>query len=460
MGARLACLALLLGAAEGYRPASPSPRTLTASDSLAASDLDPSNECYSEANPNPLNFSALCGLDGGVGCWPALYLLGVQKAGTTSIADKLVQCSTAAVGFPTDETQLVSFECEGRYLPCKETMHATAEDVRLNSVRQDKMLDPDVVFFEALKTKQGRGNFTNLYNPNSCGRMTESEAAQDEEDSSLAKSLSSMSYACKERRFLSATPMDADLTANHLLPAMPFNVIQMARFVVILREPVSRQLSWYNHLLKENTLMNKPGKMSSFSTFAKGVQWPFDYGKYWHYLELFHTHNSLKRSQLLVLSFDRLLDDPQSTFEQITTHFGVPILRSSTLLPSDNDQTDDAKVVSILCGTRDWLNGQYKWHNDRLFSLLEDDHAKGRAPPVEPTFQKFSIENSVHCNTGKELTIADMKKGEQDSTFDQDVLDAKRGVKTRESSSLAASTKSFAVWLSIWRRMEALAGDS
>ena len=50
--------------------------------------VSPADEftCQLIANPSPLDFDAFCSADG---CWPAAWLLGAQKAATTSVVDLL-----------------------------------------------------------------------------------------------------------------------------------------------------------------------------------------------------------------------------------------------------------------------------------------------------------------------------------------------------------------------------------
>ena len=67
---------------------------------------------------------------GSTGCWPPLYLLGVQKAATTSIAMGLLRCGSVCFGLPDAKTG-VNPTCNGPLggynTPCKETMHPPIE---------------------------------------------------------------------------------------------------------------------------------------------------------------------------------------------------------------------------------------------------------------------------------------------------------------------------------------------
>ena len=121
--------------------------------------------------------------------------------------------------------------CSELGVPCKEPLHATLD----------------------MRTGHGQAAFASLYNPTRCDRMKGSLRA-------------AMLAPCRERKFFEATPMwvsgtPRDPHANeltNLLHVIPTHVLMRSRFAIIFREPVSRALSWYNHLLADATLAPRP----------------------------------------------------------------------------------------------------------------------------------------------------------------------------------------------------------
>ena len=202
--------------------------------------------CATTPNPAPLNFGAICP-PGASSCWPSMYLMGVQKAGSTSITMGLSSCGLVALGVPSNTSGPLPAPCDALNVPCKETLHDPID----------------------LTSMAGTARFTSLYNPSQCGSMVGPLKAATEP-------------ACRQGRFLSATPLwathpgsDDDAQPNeisHLLQHIPSAVARHARFAIVLREPVSRLLSWYNHLLADATIVRDPSDpvdMSSFEGFFR-----------------------------------------------------------------------------------------------------------------------------------------------------------------------------------------------
>ena len=113
----------------------------------------------------------------------------------------------------------------------------------------------------------------------------------------------------------------------------------------------------------------------------------------------------LRRSQLLVLSFDALLSSPREALRRLTSHFGLPVLTSMATLPDENDYERSNKVVSIKCSTRDEAAAGYRPFNERLYRALQADRSSKLAPPIEPPFPQFDVAAAVKCNHVKELTL-------------------------------------------------------
>jgi hypothetical protein len=356
-------------------------------------------QCDAMPNPQALNFSAFCQTpDTKPGdCWPAMYILGVQKAATTSLADSLQGCGLAAYGLPTVNT--VHFNegvCMHLGMPCKETLHPPLD----------------------LTTDLGKSQFTGLFSLNSCGKGVV-HSAYGPSGESLKP--------CQQAQFVSATP-GAGVADGTLFQAIPLSLRVQARFVVILREPVSRMLSWYNHVLADTNFKNNQIKagynLSSFEGYVHD-QWekaekPISESSALtaiargFYTRILHQFNGklhgIDRKQLLVLNFDSLIKNATAGLRQVTTHFGLPILTRFTALPDKNLRDTNDKVVSIKCSTRDFAHNRYSGDLDQLYKRLHSDFFSHYCPDIEPFFESFDVTKSVHCSPLREITFLEAAK--------------------------------------------------
>jgi hypothetical protein len=353
--------------------------------------LSAARVCETITNERALNFKSFCTNDK---CWPALYILGVQKAATTSVAESLETCGLTAFGLPTRSTVHFSAQCTALGHACKETLHPPLDTLIQND-----------------KKAFGR-DFTSLYDLNSCGSGVHGDPAGP----------GGVSHeACKKAQFLEATP-DMGIKDGTLFAAIPHHLRTKARFVVILREPVSRMLSWYNHVSADPVpSAGAAASMSSFEAFAK-EQWEehlnkaspmnaYGRGLYFETISHFHSHQSgLSRKQLLVLNFDQLIDDPALAFRQITRHYGLPILTHHNNLPKDNTHDGPQKVVSIKCETRTFAEGKYASDLKKLYTQLAKDLESSAAPHVQEHFAEFDVKKAVQCTNGRELTLGPVQK--------------------------------------------------
>ena len=100
-------------------------------------EFDTSVHCQSQPNDPSriMDFSRWSGPR-----WPPLFLLGAQKAATTSVATVLALCGLVSFGIPDERTGLIE-TCRKLHVPCKETLHPSID----------------------LNTHDGRLNFEHLY---------------------------------------------------------------------------------------------------------------------------------------------------------------------------------------------------------------------------------------------------------------------------------------------------------
>jgi len=150
------------------------------------------------------------------GCWPVFYMLGAQKAMTTSIFDSLRQ----------------------RDLVCAARISVRGE-IRVRSENQTRRT------WDILNEKEP--HFLDEWVPEKWNEATQ--------DPGLYTRLY-QEADCPSRRFMDATP---NYISNYNAPArfdllVPQALLPQQRFVVVLREPVQRDLSWFNHRAAEITM--------------------------------------------------------------------------------------------------------------------------------------------------------------------------------------------------------------
>jgi hypothetical protein len=254
------------------------------------------------------------------------------------------------------------------------------------------------------------------------------------------------------------------------LNAIPRNLASTMRFVLILREPVSRLLSWYNHeledasssssvlqdhirgqdfdeyaryevaprdswlktdngvplahdktasdldvfrkmALRHQNVTRYPGMRASLRKVPVVVcdQPTFTKGVYLPFLLFFQYHKVFDRKQLMVVSMDQLVEQPKDMMRRITSHYGLPILTNMHRLIKTNERDSPNRVVQPRCETRDFLSNVYAPFNEQLYQKMHSDQSSNQAPSDEPTFPKFNVEKSVPCTHGKKaLTAKDL----------------------------------------------------
>lgn len=301
--------------------------------------------------------------------WPPLYLLGAQKAATTSLAGALIECGLVAFGMPFQRTDGKEMPYCSHNEPCKETLHPPID----------------------ITTSGGVKNFRNLHLD--CDRLHEGGHTHSK-------------AACYDGHFLEATPLmiSGSPTVEQLLHAIPGEYSSKARFVLLLREPVSRMLSWYNHIIGDNGAKFQQEGASTYASFDNfyhfnrgGDYDTYKMGKYITWLEQFAADPSVSRSQLLVLSFNSLILDTAASMKNITAHYGLPqVLSNMNSLPEENSQDSPRKLVSIKCSTRNAAAAAYAPWNQKLYARLATDKGTGKAPSLEPHFPHFDP-NAVDC---------------------------------------------------------------
>lgn len=344
--------------------------------------------CQLVANPSPLDFDQFCSQ--AAGCWPAAWLLGAQKAATTSLVDLLEVCGINSLAYASEEN---AYGCPASS-PCKETHSFALPDGQCG---KGKSIACDIF-------AHSTASFTAVYNASAC----ETRTGKSYLDAETYAPDAYRAAACAEGRFLEATPStDMHAMPHWLFDAMPSQLRPQTRFALILREPVERMLSWYNHGLADG---NVEANMT-FAAYAETqLQKEVEPGRYAEFIDAFLAAG-WSRSQLLVLGFDELTATAtKAAMERLTTHYGTPVLVDSPEMPVANAHGSPTKVVQITCDTRERIAAVYAPLNTRLYAMLEEQRTSGLSPSLETPLTPFEV--TVPCGTS-ELTSQDV--GEEDS---------------------------------------------
>jgi len=225
----------------------------------------------------------------------------------------------------------------------------------------------------------------------------------------------------------SKTPLVMDATPNYL----PFaervratydicdtSLADELRIMVILRNPVARELSLYNHKANlyrlrdmkqerywRNVKTSKDGGLLSFAQFMNKTTlsrfehkqcYKSDYSRmdcYGFYaLHLLYWMKLFRHDQILILSYDELVQDPRTLIGRVKAFLGLNNGTGETLgtkdtIPVKNTQSHKGKVMLMPCGTRDQLEMAFNSPNRALYALL----AKKKGPDMEQhPFPRFT----------------------------------------------------------------------
>jgi hypothetical protein len=170
-----------------------------------------------------------------------------------------------------------------------------------------------------------------------------------------------------------------------------------------LREPVSREISWYNHRVRDAALPDPPqysknlfredGQISKFKGAVKREIIPslitgrvnrHSYGMYVKWLE--RWIQVFDRKQILVLSYDELKQNSTRYLERIHEFLGIPVNKS---LEIEKANTGGSKSEQPGCAVQKRLAALFEPYNEQLYDLLE----RHPGPPQEQRpFPKFHFE--------------------------------------------------------------------
>jgi len=209
----------------------------------------------------------------------------------------------------------------------------------------------------------------------------------------------------KWSRFMDATPsyLRDPVTPQMMFSEMPPGVRARARFIVILREPIARDVSFFNHIMSTRKYPFQSPGFLPVRTYADYVSqqgtllatgrtsW-FSTGFYDEQLNRWWL--KWNRKSFLIINFQELISNTPFVVQRITAFLGLkpgPILGRP--LPHDNEMQYYGKVdvEDVDCVTRANMAQVYAGHNANLYHMLQQRLASGQAPPQQRPFAHFKL---------------------------------------------------------------------
>merc|ERR1712194_208112 len=184
------------------------------------------------------------------------------------------------------------------------------------------------------------------------------------------------------------------------------------KVIFSLREPISRDLSWYNHLKSGDLDFLAPKnpvlapkhpvvfvKNHTYDEYARTFILPrlqngtshsssVEISLYAKHLETWFQ--LFRRNQILVLSYDEVVRNSTKARERVELFLGqrFPAKRLEKTNPNDFE----GKVVLPTCSVQQEWNKFFQPHNERLYALL----SRGGAEMEQDPFPKFRLGNCTN----------------------------------------------------------------
>jgi hypothetical protein len=203
--------------------------------------------------------------------------------------------------------------------------------------------------------------------------------------------------------------LSPNLHSNHSTASSLDGHLQRLKVMMILREPVSRELSWYNHMKSYEVnggtrwmaktfnrsfdeyinaeLLNQTKTRISRSGQCFGALCLSLYSEL-----LKHWFGIINHDQMLLLSYQELKSDPTTFMERIEKFLGLPPHKANETFKDENVRSFAGKTSLPSCRSRDKLAGIFQPFNEELYALLEQ---KPGHPMEQRPFPKFEI---AECN--------------------------------------------------------------
>jgi hypothetical protein len=230
---------------------------------------------------------------------------------------------------------------------------------------------------------------------------------------------------------------------------MPAPLHPRARFIAVLREPIDRLVSWYNH--------KKAKSPCDFCHFCSGASFKADaecimrnYNRgsmdAWYANQnnhgappndinramLYHAaltrwRAAWPRSQLMVVNFGHLVSDSHNYLVRLRDFTGIARLG---VLPFPHGNNKGSLVKKVDCPTWTRLHALHASANAQLYSMLDQDFEAHLGPPTEPLRAAPRVQSITHApslcpmhpqNRGR-LSLAEGCKSSTPACVEQVVL--------------------------------------
>ena len=183
--------------------------------------------------------------------------------------------------------------------------------------------------------------------------------------------------------------------------------LRKKKFVLSLREPVVRDISWFHHFFGNELKLNGPEvknqeNISSFHDYVQSRAFQLDRpGCYLPYLKL--ALEVINRDQIFILNFESLEGDEQENTLNRLLYFlgGKPIYKRRAVLPKINRAKDhcgeycnENVLHEFLCSDLHHLNETYSSLNEGLVDFINSDPNR---PVSEPVFKPFKERITDMC---------------------------------------------------------------
>ena len=179
-----------------------------------------------------------------------------------------------------------------------------------------------------------------------------------------------------------------DATPNYIFYAeriREFYGDEPVKLIISLREPVSREVSWYRHQTRPDavpysTAYFPNGTLMSFPAYTKTR----DFSKGYYHDRLRDWFDHFDRSQILILSYDELSSDPRRYFQRIHDFLGLPKLPENFQVPRSNGNEDKFQRA---CSVEEELAQHFAFKNQQLYTLLDEQPGPWMEQRPFPEFQ-------------------------------------------------------------------------
>jgi len=200
--------------------------------------------------------------------------------------------------------------------------------------------------------------------------------------------------------FVEATPQLHSPSAARLLhAALPPPFESKLRFVVVLREPIARDLSAFNHQMRINRswcpkCLLTSSTHQSYESYSRcrldGKAGPLntcDQNSYKAQLLIWAA--AFSRRQIVVFEFGWLMANQADAARRIGAFLRFPALRHAVPFPHSNvaEKGGARPQKTILCDVRDRLEAVYAPENEKLYAYL----TATPGPAEEPPFPRFPL---------------------------------------------------------------------